>query len=493
MKISNFATYIATLSMFFTANAAPVEPNKKQNIILMVSDGMGVATLDLARQYNAVVNGLELPSLLNLDDYLIGSLRTRSNSSFITDSAAAGTALACGKKSYNKAIGVDPDRNPIGNVGEALKIEGYTVGIVVTTKITDATPGVFYAHSDSRSYEDLIAEQLVGEHPLGRIPDLVMGGGRTYFYPNTSEGGSRADSRNLIEEIQNNGTWSYAGNRQEFDELDGGNNVTLPLLGLFADKDIPYKIDRNESVYPSLNEQVQVALTALTEATKDSEKGFFLMIEGSRIDHAGHANDAAASVRETIEYDSAWKEVLDFADASEVETLVVSISDHETGGISLNAEKAEDYQPLINATHSGEYLSKEINNFSDIDDDALFTKFIKSEIIEKGLGIYNYTNEEIERVKNTKNNEEPEYTEVLANLTSSRAKIRFSSYEHTAVDVGVYAHSNSDRLQYKVLNRINGLAGAHENTDYPKFLQGIVGFDMDDVTELIQDIQHTLD
>lgn len=127
MKISNFATYIATLSMFFTANAAPVEPNKKQNIILMVSDGMGVATLDLARQYNAVVNGLELPSLLNLDDYLIGSLRTRSNSSFITDSAAAGTALACGKKSYNKAIGVDPDRNPIGNVGEALKIEGYTV------------------------------------------------------------------------------------------------------------------------------------------------------------------------------------------------------------------------------------------------------------------------------------------------------------------------------------------------------------------------------
>lgn len=127
--------------------------------------------------------------------------------------------------------------------------------------------------------------------------------------------------------------------------------LLLPLLGLFADKDIPDKIDRNELLYPSLSEQVQVALIALTEATKDSGRGFFLMIDGSRIDHTGHANNAAASVRETIEYDSAWKEVLDFADIPLVETLVISISDHETGSIALNAEKAEDYQLLINATH----------------------------------------------------------------------------------------------------------------------------------------------
>lgn len=94
-------------------------------------------------------------------------------------------------------------------------------------------------------------------------------------------------------------------------------------------------------------------------------------------------------------------------------------------------------------------MNKEIKSFWDIDDDALFTKFIKDEIIEMGLGIYNYTNEEVERVKNVKNNKMADYTEVLVNLISTRDKIKYSSYENTAVDVGVYAHLNTDR-QYKI-------------------------------------------
>jgi len=113
------------------------------------------------------------------------------------------------------------------------------------------------------------------------------------------------------------------------------------MLGLFAPMDIPFEIDRRNQneVYPSLDEMARTALTALELATKDSDKGFFLMIEGSRIDHAGHGNDPAAQVHEVLAYDKAFASVLDFIERSDVETVVVGTSDHETGGLSVARRK----------------------------------------------------------------------------------------------------------------------------------------------------------
>ena len=311
------------------------KPNGKRNMIFMVSDGMGPTSLSMTRSFRQVESGLPPGDVLVLDRYMIGSSRTRSTSSLITDSAAGATAFSCGFKSYNGAIATLPDHSPCGTVLEAAKKAGYKTGLVVTTRITDATPACFAAHVNQRGEEDRIAEQEVGDHPLGRVLDLILGGGRCHFLPNTTDGSCRQDDQDVVDLAKKNG-FNYVNDRKAFDALDGGNSAKLPLLGLLADWDIPYEVDRRnmDDVYPSLDEMARTAMKALSIATQDSDQGFFLMIEGSRIDHAGHGNDPVAQVHEVLAYDKAFASVLDFLDADEVEGVLVGTSDHETGGLA---------------------------------------------------------------------------------------------------------------------------------------------------------------
>jgi alkaline phosphatase len=257
-------------------------PSGKRNLIFMVSDGMGPTSLSLTRSFMQFQNGKPFSEQLVIDQHLIGQSRTRSSSSLITDSAAGATAFSCGQKSYNGAISVTPDHEPCGTVLEAAKKAGYMTGLVVTTRITDATPACFAAHVNMRQEEDLIAQQMVGDYPLGRVVDLMFGGGRCHFLPNsTVEDSCRADNNDIVALAKKNG-YSYVDDRAGFDSLKGGAGLKLPMLGLFADTDIPYEIDRrNENdIYPSLEEMAETAMKALSEATRDSDTGFFLMIEG---------------------------------------------------------------------------------------------------------------------------------------------------------------------------------------------------------------------
>jgi alkaline phosphatase len=311
-------------------------PHGKRNLVMMVSDGMGPTSLSLTRSFKQAAKGLPYGSELFVDSHLIGQSRTRSSSSLVTDSAAGATAFSCGFKSYNGAISVLPDHTPCGTVLEAAKMAGYLTGLVVTTRITDATPACFAAHVNMRDEEDRIAEQLLGNHPLGRMVDIILGGGRCHFLPNTTTGSCRKDRRDLIDSAQKSG-WTYASTRKDFDNLLNGDAVKFPLLGLFADHDIPYEIDRRfqTDVYPSLDEMATTALNALSKATKKSDKGFFVMIEGSRIDHAGHANDPSAQVHEVLAFDKAFEVVVNFLDKDTVPGVMVSTSDHETGGLAV--------------------------------------------------------------------------------------------------------------------------------------------------------------
>ncbi len=313
------------------------KPSGKRNLIFMVSDGMGPASLSMTRSFRQYISGLPIDDILVLDRHFIGSSRTRSSSSLVTDSAAGATAFSCGMKSYNGAISMLPDFTPCGTVLEAAKKAGYMTGLVVTTDITDATPACFASHAYFRLLEDNIAEQEVGEHPLGRVVDLILGGGRCHFLPNSTEGSCRLDDKDITKLAQEKFGWSYVNDRAGFDGLDLGNAASLPLLGLFAGSDIPFEIDRRsmQDVYPSLDEMAQTALRALDEATKDSDKGFFLMIEGSRIDHSGHGNDPAAQVHEVLAYDKAFSTVVKYLEQSETDGVVVSTSDHETGGLAI--------------------------------------------------------------------------------------------------------------------------------------------------------------
>lgn len=319
-----------------SASSRSHKPTKK-NLIFMVSDGMGPASLSLTRSFRQVLEGRDRSDTLILDQHFWGSSRTMSSNSFVTDSAAGATAFSCGLKSYNTAISMTPDYEPCGTVLEAAKRAGYTTGLVVTTDITDATPACFASHVYYRSQQDEIAMQEIGEGVLGHTVDLILGGGRCHFLPNTTAGSCRLDDVDVTEIAQKKHKYTYADDRAGFDALKLGKNVSLPLLGLFAAGDVPFEIDRRNmaDVYPSLSEMALTALTALEEATKDSDKGFFLMIEGSRIDHAGHINDPAAQVREVLEYDKAFKSVIDFIEGSDTEGVLVATSDHETGGLAL--------------------------------------------------------------------------------------------------------------------------------------------------------------
>ena len=320
------------------------KPSGKRNMIFMVSDGMGPTSLSLTRSFRQMQAELPIDDVLVLDKHMIGSSRTRSSSSLITDSAAGATAFSCGQKSYNGAISVLPDSTPCGTVLEAAKRAGYMTGLVVTTRITDATPACFAAHVNKREEEDKIAEQEVGNHPLGRVVDLMLGGGRCHFLPNTAEGSCRHDATDVVEMAKSHG-FSYIDDRASFDALDPEGGVKLPLLGLFAGTDIPYEVDRRNmnDIYPSLDEMAKLALKALSVATKDSDQGFFLMIEGSRIDHAGHGNDPVAQVHEVLAYDKAFASVLKFLEKDDVEGVVVSTSDHETGGLATARRKSHQY------------------------------------------------------------------------------------------------------------------------------------------------------
>ncbi|KAF7715006.1 Uncharacterized protein PECH_006045 [Penicillium ucsense] len=462
------------------------KPSGKRNLIFMVSDGMGPTSLSMTRSFRQFAEGLPIDDVLVLDKHHIGQSRTRSSNSLVTDSAAGATAFSCGHKSYNGAISVLPDHSPCGTVLEAAKLAGYHTGLVVTTRITDATPACFASHANMRQYEDSIAEQEAGEHPLGRVVDVILGGGRCHFLPNSTEGSCRADDRDIVDVATQNG-FHYLQDRAGFDALKGGADAKLPLMGLFAEKDIPYEIDRRSQndVYPSLEEMARTALTTLSEATRDSEQGFFLMIEGSRIDHAGHGNDPAAQVHEVIAYDKAFAAVLEFIEKDDTPGILVGTSDHETGGLAAARQLHTTYpeylwhpRVLANAKHSSEYAGAKWTEYLSQNgkhSDDKKKSFIRKHLLEKDLGITDATDEEIDALLHLEAGVYPNY--VFADMISRRAQIGWSTHGHSAADVNIYASSSKDAWP---------LVGNHENTDVGKFLAEYLDLDVNAVTKRLQ-------
>ncbi|KAI9804826.1 MAG: hypothetical protein M1825_001194 [Sarcosagium campestre] len=458
------------------ASTGDPSPTGKRNMIFMVSDGMGPTSLEMTRSFRQFESGLPPGDTLVLDKHLIGSSRTRSTSSLVTDSAAGATAFSCGFKSYNGAIAVLPDHSPCGTVLEAAKKAGYMTGLVVTTRITDATPACFAAHVNKRDEEDRIAEQEIGDYPLGRVVDLMLGGGRCHFQPNTTDESCRSDDKDIIARAKSKG-FTYVDDRQGFDNLRSGSGVKLPLLGLFARTDIPYEIDRRQQadVYPSLDEMALTALNALTAATKNSDKGFFLMIEGSRIDHAGHGNDPAAQVHEVLAYDKAFATVLKYVDDEDVPTAVVSTSDHETGGLAAARQLHTSYPEylwypgaLVNATHSGERLAADLRSHASSLSKKELESYVRATLVQKGLGIGDATDDEIKKL--VEHPESGPYT--FADMISRRAQIGWSTHGHSGVDVNIYGTAAASKL-----------AGNHENTEVGDFIRDYLSLDLKAVTD----------
>jgi alkaline phosphatase len=293
-----------------------------KNIIYMVSDGMSAGVLALAELASQSLNRKPTAwaQLLRDDAVARGLFDQASLSSCVTDSAAASSSWGCGSRVANGAINTLPDGTPLTPIAKLAKEKGMRVGLVTTTAIWDATPAGFAASVPKRSLKDDIAQQY-----LGRV-DVLMGGGREAFRAQT-----RADKVELLDAYRERGYAVYSAKA----EL-GVPKPGAKLVALFRDGQLPYSIDhiRNpeaQAAIPTLAEMARVALAALREAPK----GFLLQVEGARIDHAAHANDAAALIQDQLAFDAAVAAALEFA-RQDGETLVVLCTDHGNSNPGLN-------------------------------------------------------------------------------------------------------------------------------------------------------------
>ncbi|HNT33408.1 MAG TPA: alkaline phosphatase [bacterium] len=282
-----------------------------RNVILLIGDGMSLAPM-VASQIKA----LGADGSLNIQKMPITGLsRTNSLDKLVTDSAAAGTALATGYKTRNGMIAALPDGKIPETILEAAKRKGLRTGLVATSTMSHATPASFAAHQDSRGSEAEISADM-----LATRVNVLFGGGLKFFLPASVEGSAREDERDLLREAREAG-YTFLSNREEMLQAD-----VDYALGLFQKGPLL----TNDPSEPSLAEMTQKAIDLLR-----CKKGFFLMVEGSQIDWAGHENNFDYLARQTLLFDQAVGIALQFA-LQDHHTLVVVTADHDTGGLGIN-------------------------------------------------------------------------------------------------------------------------------------------------------------
>lgn len=432
---------------------------------MVIPDGFGPASETLARDYVHWTNNrtVELP----VDEMLIGTVRTKATDSYITDSASAATAYSCGIKTYNGAIGIYEDYTPCGTVLEAAKFAGYKTGLVATSRITHATPASYASHTWNRDDEANIAAQLVGvTHPLGPQVDILLGGGRCFFLPQNTTGSCRKDDRDLIPAAKKFG-YNVFTDRAGFDKK----NLKIPYMGLFASGHMAYEVDRDEAKEPSLTEMSIKALDSLAAATAQSKKGFFIMIEASRIDHAGHANDLPGHMYDSLEYNRAMDAIRAWVKkhSKDSPTLMLSAADHETGGlaIGIQLEGPPDYfwwpESLSKATASTEALTAAAKAYNGTD----ATGFFKTTIFPR-YGIDDATDAEVTAAVAARTSS-TQLTKVLRDALTARTGVTWSTGGHTAVDVNLYAYGKGWEQ----------FVGNHENTDIGMAAFKVLGLEVE--------------
>jgi alkaline phosphatase len=460
---------LSTLVLLFVfagplhAQRAPNAPagDGPTNVILMIPDGFGPASVTMARDFLRWRDGTtELP----YDSLHVGSTRTFSTTSRITDSAAGGTALATGTKTYDGAISVDTLERPVGTLLEGAERQGLATGLVATSRITHATPAVFSAHVPDRDQENEIARQQ-----LNQDIEVLLGGGRRHFLPETMSGSARNDQRNLLTSARQKGYEVV----ETADELARASDP--PLLGLFSDGHMAYEIDRDQTRQPSIAAMTQTAIDALS----DNENGYFLMVEGSRVDHAGHSNDAAAHLHDILAFNDAVEVALDAANRQE-NTLVVVVSDHETGGLTLgrnrDGEGVYSWHPdeLADVTASSAAIADSIRALRSTNADSATVRQRIADTITRLTGVSDVSADRLDRLMDV----EGTYAvgEAVSPVVNREALVGWTSYAHTAVDVGLYAYGPG----------ANRFVGNHDNTYVGETLADLLDVNLDAITQSLR-------
>lgn len=293
---------------------AELAADSDPSVILMIGDGMGYEHVELARLVEKGESGNLSMQQLTWN----ASAATYSANYPITDSAAAGTALATGVKTNIGMIGMDPDEHVLDSILEYAQDLNKSTGVITTVTIYHATPASFMAHTDSRNNYDDIVSQIVNTANV----DVLLGGGSRFF------------SSSQLSTMASNG-YAVVDNRNDMLDVVSGK-----LLGLFDIDEMPWEIDRDYTTTPSLLEMTNQSLHILSQ----DPDGFFLMVEGGKIDYAGHDNDRVGVALETIEFDKAVALAAEYVD-SNPNTILIVTADHETGGLTVVSNTLSDVLP----------------------------------------------------------------------------------------------------------------------------------------------------
>lgn len=433
---------------------AKAEDKKVKNVIILIPDGTSISTTTLARWYQG-------GQPLAMDEILTGLVRTYNADTPIADSAPAGTAMATGMKTNTKYVGVEPtyagmydvpeivkgdEKKPLATILEASKLAGKSTGIVVTCNLQHATPGDFTAHNPDRSDYFGIGEQQVYEKL-----DVALGGGYKYL-----DATNRPDKEDLLAELKNLG-YEIVNTK---DQMNSSN--ANKMYGLFAPDAMAYDIDRAENApnEPSLAEMTDKAISVLSK----NKKGFFLMVEGSKVDWANHANDPVGSATDFLAFDKAVKTALDFA-KKDGNTEVIVVSDHATGGLSIGS-KASDanydklplnafVDPLKAAKLTGEGLEAKL--------DKDRTNIV--DVFKTYYGISDLSDDEVKSIKEAKVGS---MNYVAGPIISKRAYIGWTTNGHTGEEIALYTYHPKN----KTLN------GVVQNRDIAKYMEESLGVDL---------------
>ena len=462
--------HVAVLLVIFLVST--VWAQQAKYVFYFIGDGMGVNQVNGAEMYLAEQEGRIGVKPLLFTTFPAGPMATTfSATNSVTDSSAAGTALATGEKTYNGAVSMDDDKNVLSTVAERAKKAGRKVGIATSVSVDHATPAAFYAHQPNRSRYYEIALDL----PKAGF-DFYAGSG--FLKPTTTA--DKKEAPNVFPIIEEAG-YTIARGLDEYKEKAADAKKMILIQKEGAEPScLPYAIDHEEGdlTLPEITE------SAVSFLSKGNKKGFFLMVEGGKIDWACHSNDPVTVFEEVIDLDNAVRVAYEFYKKHPKETLIVVTADHETGGMGLGIGKYELHlKSLLNQKQSQDLLSKAITDLRKDKAGKASWNEIKDLLTEK-MGFWKelpltweqekMLRDEYEQsfVKNKVVFEESLYarTEPLAaaarKVMSQIAMVGWTSSSHTAGYVPVFAIGAGADL----------FTGKMDNTEIPKRIAKAAGY-----------------
>lgn len=454
------------LLLLFTICLSGLLHGQAKYVFLFIGDGMGFNQVNATEMYLAELEGRIGITPLAFTQFPVASFATTfSASNGVTDSAAAGTALATGSKTNNGAIGVDTLLAPLRSIAEDAKQMGMKVGIATNATINHATPASFYAHRASRNMGYEIALDL-----LASDFDFFAGAGLS----NPERWYDRTPAKNIFPMIDSVGYSIVYGYGSFVANMDKNEKVMLINKGEKGDHSIPYAIDRT----PEDLTLAQITDCAIRTLESNNDNGFFLMVEGAQIDWAGHANDGATVIHEVIDLNEAVMRAYEFYLEHPEETLILVTADHETGGaVPGTGSSTLNLAVLQHQKVSKGTLSAYISNLRTNSDRPVTWEEVK-DLLAANLGLWtnvpvseSQEKKLVERyrksfIEGDQTKEESLYqsdeklaSEAIA-LLNSIARLGWISGSHSANYVPVFAIGAGADL----------FKGKMDNTDIPRFI-----------------------